>query len=142
MAEFIIKPASWDADKSALMTVRNSVFVLEQKVPSSLESDDYDPVSTYVLAESADGTPIGCARLQPNGKVTRIAVLSDWRRRGIAEQMLGKVIEIASKQGLTSLYLHAQLTAISLYEQHGFVQRGAQFEEAGIQHIKMTREIS
>ena len=140
MAEFIIKPASWEADKIALMTVRDAVFVQEQKVPSSLESDDYDPVSTYVLAESTDGAPIGCARLQPNGKVTRIAVLSDWRRRGIAEKMLGKVIEIASEQGLTSLYLHAQLTAIALYEQHGFVQCGEQFEEAGIQHIKMTRK--
>lgn len=140
MAEFIIRSASWDADKKALMHVREIVFVHGQNVPASLESDDYDPVSSYVLAETTDGTPIGCARLQPDGKVTRIAVLEHWRRHGIARQMLSKVIEIADHQSITSLYLHAQLAAISLYEDFGFVQSGEQFEEAGIQHIKMTRK--
>ena len=139
MAEVIIKPASWDADKAALMSVREEVFVKGQNVPASLESDDFDPVSFYVLAESNEGVPIGCARLQPNGKVTRIAVLSSWRRCGIARQMLGKVIKIAGDQGIESLYLHAQLAAVSLYEEFGFTQCGEQFEEAGIQHIKMTR---
>ena len=140
MTDFTIRPANWDADKAALMHVREEVFVVGQNVPSSLESDDFDPVSYYVLAESAEGTPVGCARLQPNGKVTRIAVLSHWRRRGIARQMLGRIIEIADDQNLTSLYLHAQLTAICLYEEFGFAPCGEQFEEAGIQHIKMTRE--
>ncbi len=139
MAEVIIKSASWDADKTALMSVREEVFVKGQNVPASLESDDFDPVSFYVLAESNEGVPIGCARLQPNGKVTRIAVLSSWRRCGIARQMLGKVIKIAGDQGIESLYLHAQLAAVSLYEEFGFTQCGEQFEEAGIQHIKMTR---
>ena len=139
MAEVIIKPASWDADKAALMSVREEVFVKGQNVPASLESDDFDPVSFYVLAESTEGTPIACARLQPNGKVTRIAVLNSWRRRGIARQMLGEIIKIASNQGIKSLYLHAQLGAVTLYEEFGFVQGGEQFEEAGIQHIKMTR---
>ena len=140
MAEFTIRSASWEADKNALMHVREVVFVQGQNVPSSLESDDYDPVSSYVLAESTDSTPIGCARLQPDGKVTRIAVLNDWRRRGIARQMLSKVIETADEQGITLLYLHAQLAAIQLYEEFGFVQSGEQFEEAGIQHIKMIRK--
>jgi len=59
MAEFIIKSASWDADKTDLMSVREEVFVKGQNVPSSLESDDFDPVSFYVLAESKEGIPIG-----------------------------------------------------------------------------------
>ena len=139
MAEVIIKSASWDADKADLMSVREEVFVKGQNVPASLESDDFDPISFYVLAESTEGAPIACARLQPNGKVTRIAVLSSWRRRGIARQMLGEIIKIASNQGIKSLYLHAQLGAVTLYEEFGFVQCGEQFEEAGIQHIKMTR---
>jgi len=112
MAEFIIKSASWDADKTDLMSVREEVFVKGQNVPSSLESDDFDPVSFYVLAESKEGIPIGCARLQPNGKVTRIAVLNNWRRHGIARQMLAKIIKIASEKGIASLYLHAQLASL------------------------------
>lgn len=139
MPDFTTRTASWENDKSALMQVRHVVFVEGQNVPASLESDDYDSTSWYVIAELPDRTPIGCARLQRNGKVTRIAVLDEYRRHGIARQMLSDIITLAENHGLTALYLHAQITAIGLYEQFGFVQCGAQFEEAGIQHIKMTR---
>lgn len=139
MPEFNTRTASWDDDSTDLMQVRHIVFVEGQNVPASIESDDFDKVSWYVLAELADGKPIGCARLQPNGKVTRIAVLQEYRRLGIARQMLRDIIDIADSQNIDSLYLHAQITAIGLYEQFGFVQCGEQFEEAGIQHIRMTR---
>jgi len=138
-ADFTTRVASWDSDKTAIVQVRHIVFVEGQNVPVSLESDDFDAVSFYILAESTDGTPIGCARLQPNGKLTRIAVLQDWRRRGIARKMLADIIQLADNAGIAPLYLHAQLSAIALYQEFGFVQSGAEFEEAGIQHIKMTR---
>ncbi len=138
MQDFTTRNASWNEDKAAIAHVRHIVFVEGQNVPSSIESDEFDQSSWYVLAESAAGAPIGCARLQPNSKVTRIAVLNEYRRQGIARQMLADVIKIANRQQMTSLYLHAQITAIDLYKQFGFVQSGEQFEEAGIQHIKMT----
>ncbi len=121
------------------MQIRRVVFVEGQNVPASLESDDYDSDSWYVLAELTNGTPIGCARLQPNGKVTRIAVLDEFRRQGIAGQMLRDIITLAESNNMNTLYLHAQISAIGLYEQFDFVQSGDQFEEAGIQHVKMTR---
>ena len=37
----------------------------------------------------------------------------------------------------SSIYLHAQLAAMGLYQKFGFEKVGAQFEEAGIQHFKM-----
>ena len=121
------------------MHVRHRVFVEGQNVPATLESDDYDSLSLYILAELHNGTPVGCARLQPNGKVTRIAVLSEYRRLGIARQMLHDIIKYAESQNIMPLYLHAQIGAIGLYEQFDFTQSGERFEEAGIQHIKMTR---
>ncbi len=136
---FTTRPASWNKDKHALMQVRHAVFIEEQRVPASLESDDFDPISLYILAESLKALPIGCARLQPNGKVTRIAVLREYRRLGIAQQMLSDIITIAESKNLSSLYLHAQLEAVDLYKKFGFAQDGEQFEEAGIQHIKMVR---
>lgn len=137
MRDFNTRIASWNEDKAAIMHVRHTVFVEGQNVPQSLETDDFDQISWYVLAESPDGAPIGCARLQPNGKVTRIAVLSQYRRRGIARQMLADIIKIANNHHVKSLYLHAQITAIELYKQFGFIESGEPFEEAGIQHIKM-----
>ncbi len=135
---FTVRIASWDKDSTALMRIRNEVFVQEQNVPIELESDEYDSSSWYVLTESHEKRPIACARLQPNGKVTRIAVLKPWRRLGIARAMLQQILDLARKQDLNTLYLHAQLSAITLYEEFGFTQAGEQFEEAGIEHIKMT----
>lgn len=139
--QFTTRPAHWQSDKAALMQVRDIVFVQGQGVPQSLESDDYDSVSYYVLAESPESNPIGCARLQPNGKITRIAVLNDYRRQGIAAKMLADIINIADSNNIQPLYLHAQITAMTLYEKFGFVKTGEQFEEAGIKHIKMTKPV-
>ena len=136
---FSVRSASWQEDKEQLMRIRHQVFVLEQQVPIELESDSYDQSSWYVLAESSDAEPIACARLQKNGKVTRIAVLKNWRRQGVARAMLTRLIETAAQHQIEPLYLHAQLSAISLYLEFGFTQTGEQFEEAGITHIKMTR---
>ena len=137
--QFTTRQATWEHDATALMQIRNEVFVQEQRVPAAIESDEYDPLSWYVLAESNEGTAVACARLQPNGKVTRIAVLKAWRRQGIAREMLKHILTIANHNNLQSLYLHAQLSASELYKEFGFVETGKQFEEAGIQHIKMTR---
>lgn len=138
-SNFTVRTASWEQDKQQLMLVRHQVFVQEQQVPIELESDSYDQSSWYVLAETSNAEPVACARLQKNGKVTRIAVLKNWRRQGIARSMLGRLIEIAVQHRVETLYLHAQLSAISLYLEFGFTQTGEQFEEAGITHIKMTR---
>jgi len=139
MKQYSCRIATWKNDSAAIMQVRHTVFVQEQNVPASIESDEFDAASFYVLTESTDGTPVGCARLQANGKVTRIAVLKAWRRHGIAREMLKLVLQIAEQNKLQSLYLHAQLSASELYKEFGFVETGQQFTEAGIEHIKMIR---
>lgn len=139
MTSFTTRPASWEHDANAIMQIRNEVFVQEQNVPVSIESDAFDPLAWYALSELADGTPIACARLQPDGKVTRIAVLKPWRRKGVARDMIKLILHIAELNQLQSLYLHAQLSASKLYEEFGFTETGNQFEEAGIKHIKMVR---
>jgi len=134
-----VRAASWEQDATAIKEIRTKVFIQEQNVPEEIESDDYDPVSWYVLALAPDDAAVACARLQPNGKVTRIAVLAPWRRKGVARQMLSLILEIARENELESLYLHAQLSAIELYKEFGFTASGKQFTEAGIEHIKMIR---
>jgi len=150
MDQFTIRIARWREDSKAIMQIRYEVFVQEQNVPPDLESDDFDAISWYVLAEThkindeatndKPGTAIACARLQPNGKITRMAVLKPWRRRGVGRQILQKLLEIADDNNLQDIYLHAQLSAADLYRKSGFIETGNQFEEAGIKHIKMTRD--
>ncbi len=118
--------------------IRRQVFVIEQMV-SETEEYDQEDVSTHFIA-LYDGKPIGTARYRttPNGiKLERFAILKPFRSMGAGSAILQHILmELSAFEGL--IYLHAQLTAMGLYSKFGFEAIGEQFEEAGIQHYKMT----
>jgi predicted GNAT family N-acyltransferase len=66
-----------------------------------------------------------------------MAVLQQWRRRGVGSAILRALLALAEKEGCTVVRLHAQIHAIPFYEVHGFTPYGLEFEEAGIPHRKM-----
>ena len=99
------------------------------------------PRCDHVLAISEDGKAIGCGRLTPEHKIGRMAVLADWRGRGVGAAMLQMLIEIARERGWESVSLHAQVTAIDFYQKHGFDGVGERFMEAGIEHWTMQRTL-
>ncbi len=136
-----VRAVDWENSRVALLAVRHAVFVREQGVDASLELDEWDAVSRHFLAEDASGDPIGTARLLPGGRVGRVAVLDEWRRRGVGRALMLAVIAAARAAEMKRLHLHAQVHSIPFYETLGFVAEGAVFEEAGIPHREMTREL-
>ncbi|MDM3872608.1 GNAT family N-acetyltransferase [Porticoccus sp. W117] len=136
-----IKPATWQQDQQLLMSVRQPVFVEEQQVPVDIEIDDKEPLSAHWLAYGADGQAIGTARLEPSGKVGRMAVLSQHRGTGVGSALLRRIILDASSEGHTRLHLHAQCHALAFYKQFGFVAFGDVFDEAGIKHQAMELDL-
>lgn len=142
MAEFSVEHADWNLDGDALHQLRDTVFVQEQQVPVEEEWDDLDALCEHVLAITDDGTPIGCGRLTPERKIGRMAVLADWRGHGVGAAMLRLLIERAREHGWHSVSLHAQVTAIDFYRQHGFEADGDRFMEAGIEHQAMHRHLN
>lgn len=139
MADFRVEHADWTLDGDALHELRDTVFVKEQQVSAEEEWDDLDAVCEHVLAIADDGTPIGCGRLTPERKIGRMAVLEPWRGHGVGAAMLRMLIERARTRGWNSISLHAQVTAIDFYRQHGFEGFGDRFMEAGIEHQAMRR---
>lgn len=135
--DFLIEIADFRHDLADLRTVREPVFVVEQQVPLELEWDDLDPRSRHVLARDAEGRPIGTGRLTPEGKIGRMAVLTDWRGRGVGEALLSTLIDLARAHGYREVELHAQVAAIGFYEKSGFVAFGDEYDEAGIRHRSM-----
>lgn len=129
------------ADRVALSGVRTTVFVVEQHVPVELEIDGEDPQCVHALARDDAGAPIGAGRLTPDGRIGRMAVLRDWRGRGVGSALLRALMEHARAQGMTALALHAQHAAIPFYTRHGFTPEGEEFEEAGIAHVMMRRTL-
>lgn len=137
--EFIVRAVNWHASGQALREIRIRVFVEEQRVPEDLEWDDLDASSRHVLAFAADGTPIGTGRLLRDGHIGRMAVLKEWRGRGVGSALLELLLVIAAKTGFDEVKLHAQTHAVSFYARHGFVVEGGEFMEAGIPHVVMSR---
>ena len=122
--------------------VRDAVFGDEQDIPRDLDWDGRDASCIHVLATGPENIPIGTGRLQPDGRIGRLAVLKPHRGRGIGSRMLACLIEAARARGIARVYLHAQTHSVPFYEKCGFRTEGEKFQEAGIPHVNMTRIVT
>jgi predicted GNAT family N-acyltransferase len=141
MSDFTVRVTDWDHDAAGIRAVREAVFITEQRIPPAEEWDAHDAVVPWVLAESADGEPIGCGRLLPDGHVGRMAVLAAWRGRGVGETMLRELLMLARERGDTESILSAQVHAIPFYARLGYAVRGEEYMEAGIPHREMRLDL-
>ncbi|HKK06812.1 MAG: GNAT family N-acetyltransferase [Pseudolabrys sp.] len=142
MTEPQIVRADFALSAEAIRTVREEVFIEEQGVTPELEWDGLDAEAVHVLACTADGTPVGTARLLADGHIGRMAVRAAWRGRGVGRALLAELIAIARERGLARVFLGAQTHAVGFYERQGFVVYGEPFMDAGIPHRHMARELS
>ena len=117
------------------------MFVQEQRIPEPLEWDGSDTGCFHVLALLDDGRAVGTGRLQPDGRVGRMAVLAEWRGRGIGRAILEHLQLCACRRRLAAVYLHAQAGTEGFYRQAGFSARGKAFTEAGILHVEMVKRL-
>jgi len=134
-----IRVANWADDKTELEKIRRAVFIDEQNVPEELEWDEYDLQSTHFLV-SINNRATATARLKPDGQIGRMAVLREYRHQGIGQKLLQYVLQIADRQNLKHLYLHAQVDAVPFYEKQGFSTHGEVFYEADIPHRAMSKK--
>jgi len=130
----------WEQASEAAYAVRQEVFIREQGVPEDMELDEYDPGAVHVLAY-LNAQCIATARLvrldAKSAQIGRMAVLVELRGQGIGTAMLKKLLELAMSEGISSLILHSQVSAVSFYEKLGFKADGPSYQEAGISHRNM-----
>lgn len=138
---FRVRLADWEREQEAMRAIRTPVFIQEQRVPQDIEWDDKDPLCVHALVLDADGTPIGTGRLAPDGKIGRMAVLPEWRGRGVGAAILEFLLACARERGLKVCYMNAQIRALDFYRQHGFEAYDEEFLEAGIPHRRMKRTL-
>lgn len=113
--------------------IRKQVFVQEQNICEAEEWDEYDGCSLHGIAWLEE-KPVGCVRLLPEGKIGRLAVLADFRRQGIARALMKKALDRAVEARHKELLLSAQISAMPLYEEFGFVPFGEPHTEVNIPH--------
>jgi ElaA protein len=131
-------------DMQRALAIRRRVFIEEQNVPEEIELDADDGHAFHALA-ILDGVAIGCGRMLDHGdsevKIGRMAVLREFRGTGVGAHILRFLIDRARARGLRRAILHAQLTAEGFYLKEGFNPVGGVFDEAGIAHRKMERDL-
>ena len=136
--EILLK--SWQEAEADAFSVRQAVFIQEQRVPAELELDKFDHLATHALAYQSTQC-IATGRLVELGnseaQIGRMAVLAQYRNQGVGKKILETLVGLAISQGVKTIILHSQLTAIPFYEKLGFQAQGHTYDEAGIPHRNM-----
>jgi predicted GNAT family N-acyltransferase len=136
-------PADWP-EVSAL---RQRVFVAEQGVPAELELDERDAAAVHALSRDDAGRVAATGRLLPDAAgpgraiVGRMAADATVRGRGHGSAVLAVLEAEAAARGQRAVELHAQVSARGFYDRAGYTAVGEQYEEAGITHVTMVKEL-
>ncbi len=139
---YTVRIANWSRDRTAIRRIRDRVFVDEQSVPPEVEWDGLDEQCVHIIVEDENRDAIGTGRLHPSGKIGRMAVIQQWRSRGIGAEILDQLIMLAVQQGHEAVFLHSQAHAAGFYASAGFEEEGVEFEEAGIAHRLMRKTLN
>jgi predicted GNAT family N-acyltransferase len=143
--DYVTALATWAQDRVQIQRVRRTVFIEEQQIAERDEWDDLDPVAAHVLvfdhAAAQKRDAVGTGRLEPTGKIGRVAVLPQYRGTGAGVAVMRRLMDLAAERGFTEVYLNAQRSAAGFYERLGFRTDGPEFDEVGIPHQRMRRSV-
>ena len=139
-----VKLAQTEQEKELAFNIRKKVFVEEQGIPLHLEIDEFDQTATHFIVLE-DDEPIAAARIRETesnvGKVERVCVLPEHRRKHLGVLVMNALEEHAKKNGWKKLKLNAQTYAIPFYEKLAYQVTSPEFDDAGIPHRAMEKEI-
>lgn len=123
--------------------IRKSVFTAEQGADRDTEFDSFDEKGKSTLyALIYDGKKaVATSRLaltEKGYKIGRIAVLKEYRGKGLGDKIVRAVIEKAFEEGAEAVLVDAQNYAVPFYEKFGFKVIGAQIFDRGLPHMPMS----
>lgn len=131
-------------DIDACRALRRAVFIEEQGIAEADEWDDLDGQAIHLLAWE-EGEPVGTARIlqsRTTGKIGRVCVLDRARGTGLGTKLIRAAVDVLrARPGVTHAKLGAQVHAIGFYEKLGFKVAGEVYDDAGIPHRDMIREL-
>ena len=138
---FFVEPADPAGDREAISALREQVLVGELGAAREVIWDAADAQAGQVIARDQLGQPVGCARLGTDGAIGRLVVRPDWRRRGVGQALLVRLIDLGRQRRLPGLSVLAEPQAVGFYAALGFVEDGTIVEHAGLAHRVMRRSL-
>ncbi|MDX7999210.1 GNAT family N-acetyltransferase [Xenorhabdus sp. Reich] len=124
--------------------IRKQVFADEQGFSAEMDIDEYDDIALHVVVFDGE-KPIGVLRVIVKDsniiKVGRVAVLKDYRGRGVGRKVMEYIEDYGRKNNITTIELSSQCHAQSFYESLGYQAQGEIYLEEGAEHIFMTLDL-
>jgi len=144
MSKFGYKLVTGGVELQQAFEVRRQVFSREQSILEDLVFDGRDEEALHIVVKDGEKV-IGSARVQflagNQAKLERMAVLKRYRRKGIGKEMLLFLDAVWKDKQVQQVIIHAQLEVVPFYKLYGFDELGLPFQEAGIKHIKMRKQV-
>jgi predicted GNAT family N-acyltransferase len=144
MSKLSYKLATGNVELQEAFEVRRQVFVREQGISEDLVFDERDREALHVVVEDGERV-IGSARVQfmsgSQAKLERMAILKRYRRKRVGKGMLLFLDAVWKDKQVQQIIIHAQLEVVPFYKLCGFDELGLPFQEAGIEHVKMRKQL-
>lgn len=140
MPEIRVELLSWERAQPVAGPIRFAAF-FEPDARPGVEVDERDPQSVHALAYDEAGKAVGTGRLLPDGQIGQLAVVKEWRRRGVGAVILEALIAEARNRGYANVTITAPLQAAEFYREQGFVADGKVFKETGVLQQKMRKPL-
>lgn len=126
--------------------VRRGVFCVERGVSPSIERDGWDTLSPevthFLIRENgADIGALRCRYVDGAAVIQRFCVLKEHRGRGCARGALEAVEAYCKARGIRRVELDSKFEAAGFYAKCGYAAVSGPFEEAGIPHVKMMKQL-
>lgn len=123
--------------------VRETVFIREQKF--EIDKDETDYIAQHVVLYN-DSKPIATARAykaQEDGNyhIGRVAVIKEYRGKGVGKMVMDALEEKLSQQGIKVTYLSSQINAKGFYISLGYEAYGNEYYDEHCLHIAMKKMI-
>lgn len=131
-----------------MLRLRSEVFVVEQNCVFP-DMDDRDQLCHHVLFYNEDKVLVAVSRLVPVGvaypdmkSIGRIVTSQLVRGTGVGKLLVEMSIQECYRLfGQGPIRIGAQLYAKKFYELFGFEQSSEVYDEDGIDHIKMVKQV-
>ena len=140
-----VRVGGWEEVGAQARALRQEVFVDELGIAHGLDYDAADEGAVHALVRNHLGHALATGRLVQEGpalaRIARVAVTRTMRSTGFGRQVIQALMQLAAERGDTRVVLQSQCSAGGFYTRLGFTPIGEPYQEAGIPHIDMARQL-
>lgn len=125
--------------------LRNTTFVAEQKITlPDLDDADLIAFQVYLLNQKQTTALATCRLFQEDGKwmLGRVAVSKEVRGQQLGSKMITAVHKFLRQNKIDAVYCHAQMRVKPFYDSLGYQVVGKPFDEGGVEHVMMKKDLN